>query len=555
MILHPRKLARRVCLLVITILFSLQVNADSPLQGVYAELSAPGEHYAYILETGADALLARIHLIRQAKQSINIQTFIWANDDTGRYVFYELLKAADRGVKVRVLIDDMSLRKSAGYVGYLATAHPNITIKQYNPLAENIDASLLQIFSSYTVKFGQTNRRMHNKTLIVDEKFGITGGRNYADDYFDLGLHRSFKDRDLLIVGPVVADMATSFEDYWAFELSVLSRDMTDVKKMIETDNLAVPKDIAEYEVPPLLKPIAPCADQTACMDSTVFSRGFRLDNAEFIVDKPGKVEKEKQYAATTQSLISLIEGAQTSVIIQTPYLVVGKAGAKVLKRVRKANPELEFLVSTNSLAAADHFYAYAFAYKNKKKYLKSFGWQLFELKPSPGDLASMVPDIEGHHRAPDHYTCIHAKTFVFDQHTVWLGSYNLDPRSASLNTEAVLLIKDDALATEVANSIRRDISPRNSWAIGVRQKLPVLAWVNGLVENISSKLPFLNVWPFRYATSFELKPGATPVPYYDDEFHNNYKSVGQFPGANVSQKALKARLTKAFFGPAEPII
>jgi putative cardiolipin synthase len=546
----------RLTILVLTLLMHTHAEA-TPLADIYDGLQSTADHKAYILETGDDALLARIHLIQNAQSTIDIQTFIWSNDDSGRFVFYELLRAAQRGVKIRLLVDDMSMRSVAEYVAYLATAHPNIQIKQYNPLSENIDAGLLATLGSYTLKFGQTNQRMHNKTVIVDEKYGITGGRNYADDYFDRGIDRSFKDRDILIVGAVVGSMVDSFQAYWDFELSVSSRDMKDVQISLEAGDYT-PADVMNYSVPSTFKALLRCAEQFSCMQVRILEGGFDISDVSFVADVPGKFAQEGSgsgYANTTKSLIDLMQGAERAIVMQTPYLVVGKKGKKLMERVRENSPELEIIVSTNSLGAADHFYAYAFAYKNKKTYLKKFKWQLFEFKPTPVDLDVMVPPLKEHERAPDHYTCIHAKTFLFDGETAWVGSYNLDPRSASLNTEAGLIIRDAELVAELEATIRNMVAPHNSWTVGVRRKIPVLAQLSGMVENISSRLPFLNVWPFRYATSFELKSGGTEVPFYDKKFHDNYRSVGQFPGSNVSEKAMKTRLTKAFFGPAEPII
>lgn len=544
-------------ILVVTMLVYTPAGAAS-LADTYAGLPSTADHKAYLLETGDDALLARIHLIQSAQSTIDIQTFIWTNDDSGRFVFYELLQAAQRGVKIRLLVDDLSMRSSAKYVAYLATAHPNIQIKQYNPLSNNIDTSLLAALGSVTLKFGQTNQRMHNKTVIVDEKYGITGGRNYADDYFDRGVGRSFKDRDLLIIGAVVGSMEDSFQTYWDFELSVSSRDMKDVQARMKAGDY-IPADIMNYSVPPTFKTLLHCAEQLPCMQDRIFENGFDLSDVSFVADAPGKFaqvqESDSKYANTTKSLIELMQGAKRSIVMQTPYLVLGKKGKKLLKKIRKNNPELEIIVSTNSLAAADHFYAYAFAYKNKKTYIKKLKWQIFELKPTPDDLNAMVPTLPGHERAHNHYTCIHSKTFLFDSETAWLGSYNLDPRSANLNTEAGLIIRDAELVAQLEATISNTIAPHNSWTVGVRRKIPILAQLSGLVENVSSHLPFLNLWPFRYATSFELKPGGTEVPFFDKRFHDNYRSVGQFPGNNLSDKALKTRLTKAFFGPAEPII
>ncbi len=544
-----------VILLAVFIISPLIAAPDSTLAGIYEKRERPSQHWAYVLETGDDALLARVHLIRHAQSTINIQTFIWSNDDSGRFVFYELLNAAQRGVQIRILIDDLSLRQSSDYVAYIASAHPNIHIKQYNPLVENINANILQVMGSFTFQFGQSNQRMHNKTVIVDGKYGITGGRNFADDYFDRGTHRSFIDRDLLITGPVVSDMNQSFEEFWNFKLSISSRDMKDVKRLLESGEFKVPEDVLSYSVPLTFHGLQSCSIEPACMQQRIFDKGYNIDEVSFVSDSPDKIREGDDRAKTTNSLAELMNNAERSILMQTPYLVVGGNAKKLLKEMREKKPDLEFIISTNSLAAADHFYAYAFSYKNKRDYLKDLKWRIFELKPEPADIKQLVPDIEGHVRAPDHYTCIHAKTFVFDEETVWLGSFNFDPRSATLNTEAGLVIRDRKLAAGLAKTIRAETAPGNSWAIGADKKLPVWAQLSGVAEEVSSWVSFLNVWPFTYTSSFELKPGATEVPYYDDDFYENYSDVGQFPEANASTKALKTRLTKAFFGPIEPII
>ncbi len=372
-------------------------------------------NYAYLLELGDDTLLARINLIREARQTIEIQTFIWAADETGTFLFWELYKAAGRGVRVRLLIDDLSLRGHARIVPILAVLHDNIEIRHYNPLHEDIDIGALKTIGRFTFQFGKANHRMHNKVVIVDGHYGITGGRNYQNDYYDRGTNRTFKDRDILVIGPVVTDMRVSFEEYWANERSVRSKDMRDVRAAIEA--VQVERFDGDYTLPEIFHELDRCVEDDACMTQRIVSRGEVIDEMIFVADHPGKHEYGDDYAETTESMIKLMQEAEHRIVMQTPYLVAGDT--KFFKGLMKQNEDLEFVVSTNSLAAADHFYAYAYSYKNKKKYLKKFKWQIHELKPEPPDYSMMVHDVEGVEHTDDHYTCIHAKTYLFDDDVV----------------------------------------------------------------------------------------------------------------------------------------
>jgi phosphatidylserine/phosphatidylglycerophosphate/cardiolipin synthase-like enzyme len=506
-----------------------------------------------VLETGDDALLARIHLFRQARKTINIQTFIWSDDESGAFVFSELLKAAGRGVEVRIIVDDLSLRNIPEKVAYLATAHPNIRIKQYNPLADQIKTGADDLVSGYIVNFDLANQRMHNKVIIIDDQLAIIGGRNFANDYFDRGTERNFKDRDVLSIGPVVKEMTDSFMEYWAFKLSVPSEAMLDVAAAIETNRIEIPTQAINYQAERIFQDLSYCSDSPECFHQRITSRAHRADRILFVADKPGKSDSVGTYnvTATTDTFIQLLESAEKSIVMQTPYLVMG--GSKLFKKIRKEHPNMEILISSNSLAAADHYYAYAFSFRNKKEYLSKYKWQIFEFKLFPEDLATMVPEIAGIKRSEDYYTSIHSKTYLFDETIVWIGSFNLDPRSVFLNTEAAILIDSECLHEEVRGYIDRDMAKQNSWVIGRRERVPLLGFVSGAMENIMQLLPVLNIWPFRYTTSFELKNGGAPVPFYHENFHDNYRSVGEFPDAGF--KANKTKLVNAFFGPAEPII
>jgi phosphatidylserine/phosphatidylglycerophosphate/cardiolipin synthase-like enzyme len=172
-------------------------------------------HYISILDVGEDSLLARIHLIRAAKESVVLQTFIWDDDEVGQLMFMELLKAARRGVKVRMVLDQFGCYVRPKVMAAMDTAHENIEIKLYRPTMRRGGKSTTQDIGLIITEARTLYRRMHNKLLAVDERMGIVGGRNIQDSYFDHGNKLNFKDLDLLVVGPAVKDMYRSFEMYW----------------------------------------------------------------------------------------------------------------------------------------------------------------------------------------------------------------------------------------------------------------------------------------------------------------------------------------------------
>lgn len=546
----PKTLCFSVGLFFANVIFAF---SDNPYKEHLVDVKKNQANYGYLLEQGDDALLARIHLIRNARESIDIQTFIWKPDETGMFVFYELWQAALRGVKVRILIDDLSIRAIHDRVASLAKLSENIEIKQYNPVADDIKIGLVKTATTIATQFGKYNHRMHNKIVVVDGQYGITGGRNYQNDYFDRSANRTFLDRDILVIGSVAGDMSKSFEEYWTNKLSVFSKDMKDVRKAIEAGSIEIPDLAHDYQAPDMFSDLSKCASQAACVNERISSKGTRLDQIEFVADHPGKHEDGDDLAETTESLLELISNTHHKIIFQTPYLVVHKK--KIFNELRKENPEMDIIVSTNSLGAADHFYAYAFSYKNKKHYLKKFEWQIYEMKPDPLDFGQMIHPIPQIERAKDHYACIHAKTYLFDNEVVWLGSFNLDPRSARLNTEAGVIIRDPEFYALVASNIELKLTARNAWPTGPKKKIPVIAFFNSVIEDIFALIPFANLWPFSYSTSYELRDGGVEMPISAEDFHKNYKNVGQFPGTKMTPKAIKTRLTKAFLGPAQPII
>ncbi|MCP4256729.1 MAG: phospholipase D family protein [Planctomycetes bacterium] len=506
---------------------------------------------------GDDALLSRIHLIRQAKKAIYIQTFIWKDDESSAFVAYELIQAVKRGVKVKVLVDYIGVPKEPAEIAFMSIVHPNLEIKIYSPFSNKVRPSRLTLLKKAGFEFKNLNMRMHNKIFIVDDRMAITGGRNYANDYFDRGKGRNFRDRDVLVIGPVVKEMTDSFMEYWFHPLSVSTKDMRDVQRIIDKGTYPDYKDKASFKLGDLFDGIEECEADDSCIEDKFIKKSYRVNKVDFFADKPGKGERLGKYkvSRSTYELVNLISQAQHSLVIQTPYLVVDKKGTKYFKKLSKEKPDLEIFVSSNSLAAADHVHAYAFSYKNKKKYLKKFRWQIFELKPVPEDTDKIISPVAKNHRRDDFHVCIHSKTYVVDQEKVMVGSFNLDPRSANLNTEGGLIIYDKKVAMAIEEDIRRDMANQNSWTIGKRKEPPMISHFSGIIDDIMKIIPIIDVWPFVYSGSFELKPEKKPVPYYYKEFYDHYKYVGPFPEAKLSEREIKARLIKSFMGPIQPLI
>jgi len=545
-----RIVCRFLPLLVVSIIFLVaspsvhSFEEDSPFAEFIKQTKLNENHYVNVLELGDEALLSRIHLIRNAKESIQIQTFLWKVDETSRFFIYELIEAAKRGVQVKIIVDFSTIPKDPKIFAFLANSHPNIKLKVYNPLTNKIKSSKLKFAAMALKDFHGVNQRMHNKLFIVDGEIGITGGRNYENDYYDRGSHRNFRDRDVLIIGPVVMDMNASFQEYWNHPLSIKSTDMIDVERLIQRKDFPFYEGKKTFALGGLFKEVELCSLDNDCIRKKFTDKHYMVKKIEFFADQPGKKEKLGEYkvSRTTNELAKLVNSAKKSIIMQTPYLVVGKKGNKFFKDLIIKNPDVEILVSSNSLAAADHTHAYAFSYKNKKKYIKSFHWQIFELKPSPGNEDSIISPIAREIRDKNYYVCIHAKSYVVDQEKVWVGSFNIDPRSANLNTEVGVIIYDERIAKDIAENIRRDMSNANSWVIAKRKKRPLRSFVSGTLGTIVNAVPVIKLWPFTYSGSYELKEGKNPVSI----FHPSVRGTG---------KEIEARLMKAFLGPIEGLI
>jgi putative cardiolipin synthase len=418
----------------------------------------------YILEKGEQALMGRAWLAQHATQSIDIQYFIWSTDNIGILAAQMLLEAADRGVRIRVLVDDFLIDAEDKTLVLLA-AHPQVHIRIYNPNF-SVGTSLFQRILNSASDFRSTNQRMHDKTATFDGLAGITGGRNMADEYFDFDNEYNFRDRDVLLLGAAVRDMSNNFEEFWQSSLAVPVEQLLDQPdQQVSAEEVqeryrelhAYSRDPKNFELP--------IRDAIRSMPTRfpALLQAMAWHDVHFISDAPGKNSGNTGFAgggASTSALIAAVRGAQQSVLIQSPYLILPEGGLELMAGLHERGVRVR--ISTNSLASTDNLPAFSGYFKQRPNLLQA-GVELYEFKPHPqiqADLVERHPESAG--RNP--IFAIHAKSMVIDGKQIFIGTFNLDPRSANLNTEVGVLIESQSLGQQLTDSIERDIRPENSW-------------------------------------------------------------------------------------------
>ena len=419
---------------------------------------------AYILEQGEEALIGRAWLTQHAERSIDVQYFIWSTDNIGILAAEQLLTAAERGVSVRVLVDDMTI-DAEDQTLLLLSAHPNVQIRIYNPKF-SVGVSLWRALVNAITQFRGINQRMHDKTAIFDGIAGITGGRNMADEYFDYNQNYNFRDRDILLLGAAVADMSENFEEFWESDLAV------PVEAIFEDATQALTREEVEAKASQLHTyasnsgnfemQVREAIENLAQQFPTLLQH-MTWQDVSFISDVPGKNDGTSGLAGGGESTTSLAEAlreAKSSVVIQSPYLIMPKGGIELLDELNGRGVRVR--ISTNSLASTDNIAAFSGYHRQRLRLLQS-GVELFEFKPHPGIQSELI---ERYPRIAENNPvfALHAKSMVIDDNTIFIGTFNLDPRSANLNTEVGVLIESKALASNLTAAIERDMHPENSW-------------------------------------------------------------------------------------------
>lgn len=416
----------------------------------------------YVLEDGGGSLVARAWLAEYAEKTIDIQYFIFSPDNVGLIACDYLVRAADRGVKVRLLVDDVMV--DAGVHEILTLdSHENIDIRIYNP-GVNLGKNILAKLKKFSTDFKGANQRMHNKTFIVDGKVCITGGRNIADEYFDYDHAYNFRDRDVLLLGKVNEQINKSFEDFWTHTLSIPVTDLVSEEETNYTDTTRFDR-LHQYACNPenFWPQVRERIQHLHTTFETLQSNLVWLEEVQFVSDVPGKNETAglSGGGVSTDTLINLIKHAKTSIDIQSPYLVTSDLGKKIFKEVVDRGVRVRIL--TNSMASTDNMEAFS-GYQRDRKELLQTGVRIFEFRP---DAKERFQIMTGALQEKLNHTPIfglHAKSMVIDDKIVVIGTFNLDPRSANLNTECITVISSEKVAQSVLQGMNVEFGPENSW-------------------------------------------------------------------------------------------
>jgi len=543
----------------------------SPVLELAAADRRSGRHHLVLLETGVDALKIRIHLIRAARDSIELQNFILRADDTGDLLLNELLQAARRGIKVRLLLDQMFTEADLDYLVQLTLAHTNFEINFYNPSFDKADMAKHDWVSGFLCCFRRVNQRMHNKLLVVDGLVGVIGGRNIADRYFDFDTSYNFKDRDIAVYGAAVTDMVASFEQFWSSPKSVAVQHLRDIAKRLLK---AEPVSVENFVPQPRLLPLLAQVEDAAHIRERFVTPAFAVSRLEYFSDLPRKraFPEDAPKRDITAELNRVLSSAEHSVVIQSPYMVLSRKARKLFAGLRKRNSDIELIFSTNSLASTDGDTVYGHTHKRKKRYVKKLGFHMYQFKPFPADAPEFFPrwpELIAEKKAGiksqsyvsgDGSTIemaaprvgLHSKSFVVDGEIAMVGSHNFDPRSEDFNTENGLIVWDKAFAQALEKLIRRDIEPQNSWVVAMLpdKREPVAA---DLPVNLSSRDS--TMFAKGPTSVYELIPGKQAVAPGSADFYLNYYPIGSFPEVVRTRRQYLVLFLGSMFGFLEPIL
>ena len=416
----------------------------------------PGLSGFSLLSQGREAFIARLALADLAERSLDMQYYMWDGDTTGRIIVEHVMKAADRGVRVRLLVDDPYYKDSDSVKAGL-DAHPNVEIRLFNPLTNRRWSILDFIFD-----FGRVNRRMHNKLMVADNAAAIVGGRNIGDIYYGVNTIANYRDLDVLAVGPVVRDLSGVFDRYWNSPSTVpiaaivdRAHDAAD----LDAIRIRLREAIAAADYPyPIDQDLGQLAAQGAELrDNLVWAHGY------IVADDPESIASGKESDDVMAFIRARIAHLKRELLVESPYFVLPAGAQATVKALQERNVRVRVL--TNSLASNDMLPAHSGYAKTRRRLLEN-GMELYELRPDTDAFRPGWSLLSRRSRA-----ALHAKAMAFDGEAVFIGSFNLDPRSAVINTEAGLYIESAELAKRLTDYMATGVAPENCYRVRLDPK------------------------------------------------------------------------------------
>jgi putative cardiolipin synthase len=441
----------------------------------------PGESGFTLVRQGSRAFLARLAMADLAERTLDAQYYIWDIDTTGRILADRLIRAADRGVRVRLLLDDNYQTEETDLGIAALDAHPAIEVRFFNPVKNRRWRGW-----SFLSEFGRVNHRMHNKLFIMDNAMAIVGGRNIADIYFGVRADHNYRDLDVATAGPIVRELSSSFDRFWNSEWAVpvgavVAEQATERELATVKGNLTAKIAAAGYPYP-IDEHVAGLRERLVQIrDDFIWAPGHVL------VDDPARANTDDGPNVIAEALLERVGRTEREVLIEAAYFILQDRGRQKLGELTSRDVTVRAL--TNSAATNDVVAAHA-GYANTRKDLLKAGVELYELRPDI-DMKREWSLLAGKSRA-----ALHSKALVFDRESVFIGSFNLDPRSRSINTEIGLMIDSPALASQVGEFMDEGVSPGSAFRVTLDRN-DDLVWTtetNGTKEEFETD-PETSAW------------------------------------------------------------